>query len=363
MAQNIKNLPLSERHLKLSAKMADFAGWQVPLFYTSIISEYHHCREHAVIFDISHMGEFIFEGDIGESGIEEAITPQVKKTAPGRSRYGFILNASGGVIDDLVIFKISENKLMLVVNAARRHIDYKILKQRLKKGNLLDVSEATVKIDLQGPQARDALAETLGFRPELSYFRFSEFDYQQDKILISRTGYTGELGYEIFMPNHLATTIWDKLVNNKLVEPAGFGARDILRLEMGYSLWGHELSEQITPLQAGLNKLIHFDKNFSGRQALLRQRDRGIDKIKIALRAHSRRIPRDGDKIYIHDRELGVITSGAFSPALNSGIALGYVENGFNKVGTEITIVDNKQRRHTGEIVKLPFYKHSSLRK
>ncbi|MCF7875341.1 MAG: glycine cleavage system aminomethyltransferase GcvT [Candidatus Omnitrophica bacterium] len=364
-----KKLPLHSEHLNLGAKITSFAGWQVPLFYTSIFDEYKHCRQGAALFDISHMGEFIFKGDVEASGIEKAVTPWIEKIPTGRSRYGFILNKSGGIIDDLLIFKISSDKILFVVNAAAESIDYKRLNEVIESGNLKNISSKTAKIDLQGPLAKEVLEQVLGFCQDISYFSFVEFDYKGEKILISRTGYTGELGYEIFMPNKLVLSIWEQFINHEKVKPAGFGARDILRLEMGYNLAGNELTEAITPLEAGLGKFINFDKDFIGKDALLKQKNKGVEKIQVAFIANSKRIPRPGYKIYYQDREIGEVTSGSFSAHLSAGIGLGYLKsslaNQVRKDDSDMKIIvgDNKKVRIEAQIVKLPFYKKGSARK
>lgn len=359
---NLKKTVLFDKHQQLSAKMVNFAGWQVPLFYSSIIEEYKYCRKKAALFDISHMGEFIFEGDIEKSGIEEAVTPWVKKIPIGRSRYGFILNQFGGIIDDLVVFKINENKIMFVVNASSEKTDFQVLQERIKSGKLENISAQIAKIDLQGPLAKEILEEVLSFKEDLSYFSFKEFNYQSGKLLISRTGYTGELGYEIFIPNNIASLVWDKFVNNKNVKPAGFGARDILRLEMGYSLAGNELKNTITPIEAGLANFINFKKDFIGKTALLKQKEKGANKIKVAFSADSKRIPRTSYEIYDQDKKIGEVTSGAFSSFLSAGIGLGYINR--NQLQEKKIFIGNQGKiKFAAEIVQLPFYKKGSLRK
>lgn len=339
--------------------MVSFAGWQMPLFYTSIIDEYKHCRRNAVIFDVSHMGEFIFKGDIQSSGIEEAVTPWIKKIPIGKSRYGFILNEQGKIVDDFIVLKLKEDKLLFVVNAACRPADYLLLKQKLKSGSLEDISDETAKIDLQGPDARQVLHDVFGLGEGLSYFSFSEYDYKGSRILISRTGYTGELGYEIFVPNKLACFVWQELAAHKKVKPAGLGARDILRIEMGYFLVGAELTKEVTPLQAGLDKFLCFDKDFTGKGALLSQKDKGLDKKIVAFSTISRKVPRFGYDIYSAGKKIGRVTSGTFSPLLSAGIGLGYIEPGEFK---EIEIEDDKQSRFEAKIKDLPFYKSGSLK-
>ncbi|MCF7869666.1 MAG: glycine cleavage system aminomethyltransferase GcvT [Candidatus Omnitrophica bacterium] len=365
----MKKMPLHNLHLKLSAKMGEFAGWQVPLFYSSIISEYKQCRQSVALFDISHMGEFIFKGDIEKSGIEKAVTVWIKKIPVGRSRYGFILNNSGGIIDDLLIFKINNDKLLFVVNAAAESIDYKILKKSISCGYLENISTKTAKIDIQGPLAKEVLAEFLNCSQVIPYFGFIEFDYQGEKILISRTGYTGELGYEIFLPNKFVLSIWEKFISHEKVKPAGFGARDILRLEMGYNLAGQDLDDTITPLEAGLSKFVNFSKDFTGKAALVEQKKKGVDKTRVAFVVSSKRIPRPGYKIYYQDKEIGEVTSGSFSAHLSSGIGLGYLESPLTPPACrdysdiKIIVGNNKKVKIEAQIVNLPFYKKGSLRK
>ncbi len=358
----LKTSPLYSEHLKLGAKIGSFAGWQVPLFYTSILAEHKHCRKKAALFDISHMGELVFQGDIKASGIEKAVTPCLEEIPLGRSRYGFILNQAGGVVDDLLVFKIKSDQLLFVVNASSEAIDYKILKEIISQGELKNISAQTAKIDLQGPLAKEILKRVLSFSRDISYFSFVEFGFKEEKILISRTGYTGELGYEIFLPNRLAPFIWRQFIACDKVKPAGFGARDILRLEMGYNLAGNELTDTITPLQAGLAKFINFKKDFIGKSALLEQKDKGVEKTQVAFVAESRKIPRPGYKIYSAGKRIGKVTSGTYSPLLSAGIGIGYIGAKYKKSNYPIYLEDNKQNKFEVQIVDLPFYKKGSIK-
>ncbi len=389
--EKIKETPLIEEHRKLNAKISPFGGWNMPIFYTGIIEERRHCREKACIFDISHMGEFVFNGNIAKSSIETAITQSVTAIPVGRSSYGFILNETGGIIDDLIVFKLDRDKLMLVVNAATIENDFKVIKNRLSDGEFKNISSGTAKLDLQGPLARDVIRDVLGLDMTLKFFNFSQIPlhpplikggwedfkggskekslppfnkggnkggFTGENILISRTGYTGELGYEIFTSNNMAVTLWKKFIADERVKPAGLGARDILRLEMGYSLYGHDIDENTSPLEAGLGKFINFDKEFIGKDALLKERKKGLKKVKIAFKTNSRRVPREHYKIFSGSREIGTVTSGSFSPVLSCGIGMGYVEPGFDRVGSNI-VISNLE----AEIVALPFYKNGSLRR
>jgi aminomethyltransferase len=342
--------------------MAPFGGWDMPIQYESIIAEHGWCRERSALFDICHMGEFLFEGDFRSHGLEELFSFSVATIPVGRSRYGFLLNDRGGIIDDLIVFRLAENRAMIVVNAATIASDFGVIASRLRGGSFRDITDETGKIDLQGPLARQVLTDTIGGEvAELAYFRFAPLEILGSQALVSRTGYTGELGYEIFLPGDRVGELWDLLLRDQRVRPAGLGARDLLRLEMGYSLYGHDIDETITPLEAGLEMFVDFDRDFVGRDALLAQRQEGLSQQKVAFRVDGRRSPRQGYHILAGGDVVGSVTSGAFSPMLGCGIGLGLVRPDAGRVGTRLMIT---HERVTMEAVacRLPFYDRGSLR-
>ncbi|MFC2061181.1 glycine cleavage system aminomethyltransferase GcvT [Elusimicrobiota bacterium] len=360
--ENLKT-PLFAEHKKLNAKIISFGSWDMPVSYTGIIEEHAQCRREAALFDTCHMGEFIFRGDIPASGIEAEVTQSIEKTPTGCNSYGFILNENGGVIDDLIISKISENELLLIVNAATREKDYIMLKDRLKSGELEDVSDTTSKIDLQGPLSNQVITDNLGLSIDLKFFRFSNYKVLGKDSIISRTGYTGELGYEFYLDNSTAMKLWETLISDNRVKPAGLGARDILRIEMGYSLYGNELDENTTPVEAGLENFVHFEKDFIGKGALLKQIEAGPRKTKIAFKTASRRSPRQHYKILSGSNEIGTVTSGCFSPMLNCGIGMGYIKSELKESVSGIIITDGNTVEIEAEVTELPFYKNGSARK
>ena len=248
--------------------MAPFGGWNMPIQYEGILAEHRWCREKAALFDICHMGEFLYQGDIVGGGLEDVFTFSVTSIPVGRSRYGFLLNEQGGVIDDLIVFRLAEDEVMIVVNAATAGNDFAVIHSRLKAGaQFTDISDATGKLDLQGPLSRDVMADLLGRNiATIPYFKFITMDILGSEAIVSRTGYTGELGYEIFLPAEKAVELWDFLLEDPRVKPAGLGARDLLRLEVGYSLYGSDLDEATTPLEAGLEGFVNFDKSSSARR-------------------------------------------------------------------------------------------------
>ncbi|MBA3066782.1 glycine cleavage system aminomethyltransferase GcvT [bacterium] len=356
----MKLTPLYGEHKKLGARFAPFGGWYMPISYEGILAEHSACRKSAAVFDICHMGEFLFTGDAAE--LDKAVTQNVSGLAEGKSRYGVILNDSGGIEDDLIIFRFDEKEFMIVVNAATSGNDYEALKKLLRKGELSDISGETAKIDLQGPLSRDVMRQALGLEIDLKYFNFGYFDILGEKALISRTGYTGELGYEIFINSDQAVELWNKLLGDARVKPAGLGARDILRLEMGYSLYGHDIDAQTSPDEAGLDMFVNYDKDFFGKSALLARKEKGAAKTKIAFQTEGRRSPRSHYRILSGGKDIGIVTSGVFSPVFSCGIGLGFVMPGFDKKGAVITISDGKNVELKGKITEIPFLKKTSLR-
>jgi aminomethyltransferase len=362
--EQLKRTPLFAEHERLEALLAPFGGWEMPIQYpTGIIAEHRWCREQAALFDICHMGEFLYEGDLESGGLEGVFTFSVKSIPVGRSRYGFLLNENGGVIDDLIVFRLAQDKVMVVVNAATISNDFQVISSRLTgTAGFSDISDATAKLDLQGPQARAVLTRFFGDDPgAIPYFTFTECTLLGVKALVSRTGYTGELGYEIFLPAGKVEELWNLFLSDERVKPAGLGARDLLRLEVGYSLYGSDIDEVTSPLEAGLSSFVNFNKEFIGKEKLLKQREEGTERGKIAFKVNSRRSPRHGYDIYSGGEKVGVVTSGAFSPMLGCGIGIGFVPPDLTAPGSSITICHEKVSMEA-TICTLPFYRDGSLR-
>lgn len=360
---DLKATPLRAHHEGLKALMAPFGGWLMPIQYAGIIAEHKWCREQAALFDICHMGEFLFEGDIVADGLEDVFTFSVRGIPLGRSRYGFLLNERGGVIDDLIVFRLTEDRVMIVVNGATIDNDFAVIRSRLREGaRFTDISDRTGKLDLQGPLSREILVEQLG--PEIAsipFFKFIKTGVLGEDAIVSRTGYTGELGYEIFLPSHKVVELWERLLKDPRVAPAGLGARDLLRLEVGYSLYGSDLDENTTPLAAGLASFVNLDKEFVGKEALLEEQRKGPERVKVAFKVSSRRSPRHHYEIFHQDALVGSVTSGAFSPMLACGIGLGFVKPEAAALGTKLSIRHDRVEMET-EVVELPFYSGGSLR-
>lgn len=360
---DLKRTPLAASHVKLGALMAPFGGWDMPIQYSGILAEHRWCRERAALFDICHMGEFIYRGDLEAGGLDGVFTFSVKSIPVGRSRYGFLLNENGGIIDDLIVFRLAEEEAMVVVNAATSDNDFSVIRSRLQAGaDFTDISPATGKLDLQGPSSREIMVALFGQSlGQLPYFKFVKTTVLGSDAIISRTGYTGELGYEIFLPAEKVVELWELLLADDRVKPAGLGARDVLRLEVGYSLYGNDLDGTITPLEAGLEAFVNFDKEFVGREALLSQRSAGLSRVKVPFAVSSRRSPRHGYTICDATQAVGEVTSGVFSPMLGCGIGLGFVPPALAAIGTSLTIRHENVSMEAA-VCNLPFYKGGSLR-
>ena len=360
--EQLKRTSLFEEHLKLKAKMVPFGGWEMPVQYEGILAEYESTRKAAALFDTSHMGEFFIKGEAVTSGLDKIVTMPIVGMPLKTSRYGFILNDQGGSIDDLIIFRIKEDEWFIVVNGGTTGKDELHFKKYLtKNASFENISLKIGKLDLQGPLARDVLAHINPEIKRLEYFSFDYFDLLGEKVLISRTGYTGELGYEIFFPWDGIKELWQILLKDERIKPAGLGARDVLRLEMGYSLYGHELTENISPLEAGLSRFVDFNKDFRAKEILVKQRE-GIKRKLAGFVSLNRRSPRSEQKIYSADNEeIGVVTSGSFSPALNKGIGLGLVREELAGLGTKVFVGEEKVLEAV--MTEKIFYKNGSLKK
>ena len=359
---NLKTTPLLNEHLELKAKMAPFAGWNMPIQYEGIIAEHNHTRTQASLFDICHMGEFYIKGDAVISGLDRIFSFSIDNMLISKCRYGAMLNEKGGIKDDLVVYRISKDEWMVVVNSATIDKDAKHIESHLKKGTeFKNLSNGLAKLDLQGPLSRDILAELI--TPEikrLKYYTFDYFDILGEKNIISRTGYAGELGYELYVSSEKAVKVWNYLLKDKRLKPAGLGARDTLRLEMGYTLYGQDVNEETTPLEANLRKFINFDRDFIGKDALIRQKKEGIKRLLIAFKTDSRRAPHHEYSITKDGKEIGKVTSGSFSPSLSCGIGLGYVEMNYSRIDEKILIKSGPVEIEAA-ITEKPFYKKSSL--
>lgn len=343
--------------------MVPFAGWDMPLLYQGIIPEHVQTRQQASIFDIFHMGEFDLQGPAAETDLERLITQPVASLKVGACAYGYLLTETGGVLDDLICYRLAPDRFWLVVNAGTAAADAAWIQARLSPGTAFtDLSSRTAKLDVQGPRSRELLEQALGAAlPQPAYFHFQEVVLLEIPCLLSRTGYTGEWGYEVFLPAEEAVRFWKKILAPGQILPAGLGARDTLRVEMGYPLYGHELNREHTPAGAAQGRFMDLTKQFIGRDAVCRERDSGAFRVLVGLRLDGRRAARPQDQVLSDNQGVGEITSGLFSPSLNTAVALAYVDRAVSQSG-RLLEVQVREKRLPAVVVPLPFYTQGTVR-
>jgi aminomethyltransferase len=362
----MQRTPLIEHHRKLGGKLVDFAGWEMPIQYGGVIEEYQAVRTAAGLFDVSHMGRVTAEGRDAEAFLQHVTTNNVAKLAVGDAQYSMVCNPAGGIKDDIFVYRLGTTRFLLCVNASNREKIVSWLFQKAPQGDvrLSDESSDLAQIALQGPQSQAILksvcpraAETLKPRQCL------EAQLLEVPGVVSRTGYTGEIGFELYVQSTYAGVVWARLMEAGAkagIKACGLGSRDLLRLEVGYLLYGNDIDEQSTPLEAEAAFTVDFTKGeFIGRTALLEQKQNGLTRQLVAFELLQKGVPRHGMKILADKREIGLVTSGNLSPCLQKGIGLGYVPPQFSAVGTPFQ-VDIRGRLHEAVVVKLPFYKRKS---
>jgi aminomethyltransferase len=351
----VRQTSLYQEHLKLGAKMIGFGGWDMPVFYSSILEEHQAVRERVGIFDISHMGQIRVSGPSAQNWLNTMLTNNLERLQIQDGQYTLLLNEQGGVIDDLIVYNRGSNDYFLVVNAAKIEEDAAWMQSRVTDGVAVsDLSDHFAALAVQGPQS----AELLGRFGELpARNRILEFRIQGIPVLVARTGYTGEDGFELFFPSAAAAVVWNKLLELG-AKPCGLGARDTLRLEVCYPLNGADLSPTRTPLEAGLGFFVDLEKaEFVGRDVLLAQKEAGVRQRLIALKADGKSPPlRAHYGVFVSDTQVGELTSGTQSPSLGIGIGLGYVDLPFSKPGQKVEI-DVRGRRFAATVEKKPLYK------
>lgn len=355
--------PLHDVHIALGGKMVPFAGWEMALQYPDgILKEHEANRKGCSLFDCSHMGEFLIEGDARASGLDRIVTQTIVDQPVGTCRYGMALNVGGGTIDDLIVYRMAHEQWMVVVNASNTAKDAAHFRAHLApQARFKDISGATAKLDIQGPLAREVLRGLVPGVEKLEHYTFDTFSVLGENVIVSRTGYTGELGYEIYYPWQKASALWNALLADKRVRPTGLGVRDVLRIEVCYPLYGHELSEEITPLEAGLRRFVDAQKEFIGKDGLQRREREGQRRI-VHFVAQSRRAPRQGHLIFSKDGKVaGDVVSGTFSPALAAGIGIGFLKKEFTDMGKDIIFGDEKLKV-PAQAVGRPFYRSGSLK-
>lgn len=363
----IKPLPLLELHKEKGAKTGEFAGWEVPLYYTGILKEHIKVRKQAGLFDVSHMGYFIIEGRDARNYLSGLLSASFERLQPGFAVYSLLTNEEGGIVDDVILYQKGEGDYFLIVNASNLEKDWDWL-QSHKGGHqveLTDLSAEKMFFALQGPASEKILTKYTGLNfSRIGRFQFQIFDFQGVETLICRTGYTGEDGFEILLPKPKGADLWLDLLKAGEAEglaPIGFGARDTLRLEARYPLYGHELNDETTPVEAGLNWAVDFEKEFIGSEKNKKQKEEGVSKQLIGFEVLGRQIPRQGYDLYVKNKKAGTVTSGCMAPTLKKNIGLGYVKAA--SAAAKDLAIDVRGERIPCKAVKGHFYIGESLKK
>lgn len=360
----MKSTPFTQKHIALNAKMAEFAGYNMPISYTGINEEHNAVRKNAGVFDVSHMGEFILKGGQALDLIQRVTTNDASKLTAGKAQYSCLPNENGGIIDDLIVYCIEENKTyMLVVNASNIEKDWTwIEKHNTNNAEMHNVSEKTCLLAIQGPNATKILQPLTEMDIlNMKYYTFSKGNFGGvENVLVSATGYTGAGGVEIYFEDKddNADKIWDAIFEagkQQGIQPIGLAARDTLRLEMGYCLYGNDIDDTTSPLEGGLGWITKFTKDFTAREIIENQKQEGVHRKLVGFEMMEKGIPRHGYEIKdFSPATIGVVTSGTQSPSLNKAIGMGYVEKSFSSIGSVIYI-KVRDRLLQAKVVKMPF--------
>jgi aminomethyltransferase len=361
----LKRTPLGSEHRRLGAKMAPFAGWEMPIEYEGALAEHRSVRTHAGLFDLTHLGKVEVVGPGALGMLQRLVTNDLSRAGVGDALYNLVLNDGGGVIEDLIVYRLGEDRYFVVPNASNAPRVLRMLEEEKADEPLhLMYHQDWCFLAVQGPESRDVMADLFPDATSLGFMQCYEAEYHRRPVIVTRSGYTGEVGFELFTYQDIAADLWRELLGSVRASgggPCGLAARDVLRLEMGYPLYGQDLFEASTAFEAGLGWAVAMDKGeFRGRAALLRQQEEGLPSLLRGLRMHERRhIPRAHYPVFVGDQLVGEVTSGTFSPGLGTGIALAYVWPGdVVALGQEVE-VDIRGRRGVATVVKPPFVDRS----
>jgi aminomethyltransferase len=351
-------------HERLGAKIVDFAGFKMPVLYSSIINEHKAVRSSVGVFDVSHMGEIFIRGDKALDFVQHITVNDASVLYDGRVQYSAMLFNDGGIVDDLLVYRISEKEFMLVVNASNKDKDFEWMKKNNTFGvEIIDESDEYSLLAVQGPNSKKVIEKICDKTIDLEYYHFFNAKVAGVEMILSRTGYTGELGYELYFKGdeNVAEKIWNALFENGKelnIQPVGLGARDSLRLEMGFCLYGNDIDQSTNPLEAGLGWITKLKKpSFIGKDVLLKVKEDGLKRKLVPLISDEKSFPRHGYDLSVNSKKVGHITSGTVSPVLDKAIAMGYVEADYAKEGNQINFLI-RGKEIPAVITKLPFIKN-----
>ncbi|MBI4459246.1 MAG: glycine cleavage system aminomethyltransferase GcvT [Acidobacteria bacterium] len=359
---SLRKTALNDVHRRMGARMVDFAGWEMPIEYSGIISEHMAVRTRAGLFDVSHMGEIEMEGPGALPLLQKVTCNDVSKLQVNQAQYSGLMNERGGMVDDLLIHKFAEDRYFLCVNAARREVDFSWICRHNDTGaTVRNTSDEYTQLALQGPRSLAILQPLTPVKlAEINYYWFTRGTVSGVECLVARTGYTGEDGFEVYLPVSESEKIWNTLLEAGRPEallPCGLGARNTLRLEAGMMLYGHDMDEETTPLEANLRFICKLDKGpFLGSDVLLRQAQQGVARRLAGFEMQDRAIARDGAPVWVGEQNVGKVTSGSHAPFLKRNIGLAYLPAEFSKAGQQISI-EIRGTRAAAQVVPTPFYR------
>ncbi|HOJ07660.1 MAG: glycine cleavage system aminomethyltransferase GcvT [Ignavibacteriota bacterium] len=350
-------------HKKLGAKLVEFAGFEMPIQYSSIISEHKSVRNSVGVFDVSHMGEVFVKGEKALDFIQHVAINDASKLQTGRVQYSAMCYEDGGIVDDLLIYKIADDEFLLVINASNIEKDFKWMQENNQFGvELRNESDNYSLLAVQGPNSLNTLQKLTDTQINMEYYHFTNLKLAGVDMILSRTGYTGEVGYELYFKGDEKTAeeLWNKIFEAGKefnIQPAGLAARDTLRLEMGFCLYGNDIDQTTNPLEAGLGWITKLSKqNFIGKDALVKIKENGLKRKLVAITSDEKTFPRHGYDISVNNKKIGTVTSGTVSPMLDKPIALGYVETEFSEIETDVNFLI-RGKEIPAKVVKLPFVK------
>ncbi len=354
-----KRTCLYDRHVQLGAKMVPFGGFEMPIQYTDIADEHNAVRHACGVFDVSHMGEVLVKGKEAERFVQHIFTNDVKGAAIGKIFYGMMLHPNGGTIDDLLVYKMGEEEFFLVINAANIDKDYAWISEEAKKYNVCteNQSEQYAQLAVQGPEAETVTEEVLKLAcKELEFYTFKTIDIEGESVIVSRTGYTGEDGFEIYGSHAYIQKCWDLLIESGRAKPCGLGCRDTLRFEVGLPLYGDELSDDISPIMAGLGMFVKLDKEeFVGKEAVAQQKAEGVKQKVVGIELEGRAIPRHGYEVVADDKVIGTVTTGYNSISTGKSVCMALIDAAYGKLDTPLQVRIHR-KLHNGVVVKKRFY-------
>ena len=362
MAEEIKTTCLHDRHVELGALMSPFAGYDMPIQYTNITDEHNAVRNHVGVFDVSHMGEVRVKGPEAEKYVNHIFVNDVTGAPDGQIFYGMMCYENGGTVDDLLVYKVNDNEFFLVINAANIDKDVDWI-MRNAEGFDVEIADESLyygEVAVQGPEAEKTLKEVLGIpqAEEIKFYNFMTLPIDGENVIVSRTGYTGEDGFEIYGSHEFTCKVWDKLMKAGVV-PCGLGCRDTLRFEVGLPLYGDELSADITPIEASLSMFVKLDKpEFIGKEALAAQKAAGVKRRIVGLELEGNAIPRHGYTVEVNGEQVGEITTGYRSISTGKSVAMAMINKPYDKLGTEVEVRIRK-KTFPAKVVKKRFYDKS----